>query len=81
MKKSLIAVLCIIALITGLFLISCQKKQETATQTQETTETGGYGEQVKETPGYGEQAPAAGYGQESGGYGEKAEEETGGYGQ
>ncbi len=60
MKKAILSVACIILMMLGLFLVSCQK-QET-----ETKETGGYGEEAPaETGGYGEEAPA-----ETGGYGE-----------
>ena len=64
MKKSIISVACIILMLLGLFLVSCQK-QETATE-----EAGGYGEEAPaaEAGGYGEEAPA----DEAGGYGEEA---------
>ena len=64
MKKRLIAVLCVIALVMGMFLVACQQ-QETATAPEKAEETGGYGEEPAETGGYGAEEPA-----ETGGYGE-----------
>ena len=43
MKKTILAVACIILMLLGLFLVSCQKQEEA----------------TKETGGYGEEAPAA----------------------
>ena len=63
MNKTILSVACIILMLLGLFLVSCQK-QETATKEAPAAEAGGYGEK----------APA-----EAGGYGEEAPAETGGY--
>jgi len=86
MRKTILSVACIILMLLGLFLVSCQKQEtattETATPeaTQETpAETGGYGDKAPDAPagGYGDEAPAA----PAGGYGDEAPAApAGGYG-
>ena len=66
MKKKFFGVVCVIALTLGLFLVSCQQKEETAKDGAATEATGGYGsEQPAESGGYGAEKPA-----ETGGYGQ-----------
>jgi hypothetical protein len=70
MRKALVLILSVMAIIGLLLLVSCEKP--TTPEKPAPEETGGYGE---ETGGYGEDT--GGYGEETGGYGE----ETGGYGE
>ncbi len=67
MKKTLTAVLCIIVFTLALFLVSCQKQEQAASD----EKTAGYGEKAA---GYGEKAKeaAGGYGEKAAGYGDKA---------
>ncbi len=72
--KRFLAIACVIALTLGLLLVSCQKKEEPATEAvgqgeqaaepgvagEEKPATGGYGEEKPATGGYGEEKPAEG---------------------
>jgi hypothetical protein len=60
MKKTFLLVICIVVLILGLFLVSCQKQEEVTQEKETVTEPAGE-EKPAEDSGSGEKEETGGY--------------------